>query len=155
MVAACTEYLRHQLDGYGRGWDSDRAQVIAVWELEARLKTALALFEHVRRLDQQMSRELATSGSAWTREAAEYLLTFYRDWEAPTAQIATRIAELQAGGARIESSDEFKRATLEARSVLNVSIEQLERSARDARQGKLRPLAEIRDELRRQADAGR
>jgi hypothetical protein len=155
MVAPTTEYLHHQLTGYSRGWESDRAAVLAAWELEARLKTALALFDHVRRLDEQMTAQLVAAGTTWTPESAEWLMAFYRDWERPTSQIAKRIAELQAQGQPVEGADEFRAATLRARSTLNISLEKLERSVREADEGKLRPLGEIRDELRRRADAER
>ena len=155
MVAATTEYLRHQLTGYARGWESDRATAVAVWELEARLKTALALFDHVRRLDEQMTADLVAAGTTWTPESAEQLLALYREWERPTPEIAKRIADLQAKGHGVEGADEFRAATLRARSTLDVSLEKLEHSVRDADEGKLRPLGEIRDELRRRADAGR
>lgn len=155
MVASTTQYLRHQLAGYSRGWESDRATALAAWELEARLKTALALFDHVRRLDEQMTAELVAAGTTWTPELAEQLMTFYREWERPTTEIARRIADLQAKGQPVEGADEFRAAALRARSTLNISLEKLERSVREADQGKLRPLGEIRDELRRQADAGR
>ena len=155
MVAATTEYLQHQLAGYSRAWASDRASALSSWDLEARLQTALTLFEHVRRLDEQMTAEIGSTGTSWTPESAEQLVSFYRDWERPTRRIAERIAELQARGIQVEGTDEFRAATLRARSTLNTSLEKLERSARDANEGKLRPLGEIRDELRRQADAGR
>jgi hypothetical protein len=155
MVAATTVYLQHQLAGYSRAWESDRASALANWDLEARIRTALTLFEHVRRLDEQMTADIGSAGTSWTPQSAEQLLSFYRDWERPTRQIAERIAELQAKGVRVEGGDDFRVATLHARSTLNTSLEKLERSARDADEGKLRPLGEIRDELRRQADAGR
>jgi hypothetical protein len=153
MVATTKQYLRHQLTGYSEGWESDRAAALAVWELEARLKTALALFDHVRRLDEQMTAELIATGATWTSESAEQLMAFYREWERPTPQIAKQISQLQSEGHRVEGADEFRAATLYARSNLNISLEKLERSVREADEGKLRPLGEIRDELRRRADA--
>jgi hypothetical protein len=155
MVAATEQFLQHELSGYARAWENDRATALAVWDLEARLRTALTLFEHVRRLDEQMTADIVAAGTTWTHEAAEKLLAFYREWERPTSQIAWRIAELQANGHHVDGADEFRAATLRARGTLNISLEKLERSVREADEGKLRPLGEIRDELRRRADANR
>jgi hypothetical protein len=155
MVAATAEFLQHELSGYARAWENDRASALAVWDLEARLRTALTLFEHVRRLDEQMTADIVAAGTTWTHESAGKLLSFYREWEGPTSQVARRIAELQAQGHHVAGADEFRAATLRARSTLNISLEKLERSVREADEGKLRPLGEIRDELRRRADADR
>jgi hypothetical protein len=156
MVAPATSFLALQLDAYARGWQDDRhVDALAAGELESRLKTALALFDHVRRIDHDMTHAAAAGNGTWDAASTERLFAFYREWEAPTARIAARIGQLEAAGARVDGAAAFKRATLQARSVLNTSIEQLERSARDARAGNVRPWAEIRDELRRQADAGR
>jgi len=155
MVAATEEFLHHQLSGYARAWESDRASALAAWDLEARLRTALTLFEHVRRLDEQMTADIVAARSSWTPDSAAKLLAFYREWERSIFQIAKRIAELQFEGHQVEGADDFKTATLHARSALNTSLEKLERSVREADEGKLRPLGEIRDELRRRADAGR
>jgi hypothetical protein len=155
MVAATSDYLRHQLAGYAQGWNSDRHESLATWELEARLKTALALFEHVRRFDQQRTSELSASGGTWTRESAEALIELYRDWEAPSATIADQIAALESKGLVVQGAEEFKQAVLQARAALGISLDRLDHSARPARDGKLRTVGEIRNEPRRQADAGR
>jgi len=123
--------------------------------LEARLNTALALFDHVRRIDQQRTAELAASGKCWTRESAAALAELYREWEAPSKMIAEQIASLEASGGLVKGAEAFKQAVLEARSVLDISLDRLEQSARQARAGRLRSVGDIRDELRRQADSGR
>jgi hypothetical protein len=155
MVAATSDYLRHQLAGYAQGWKSDRRESLSAWELEARLKTALALFDHVRRIDQQRTAELSVSGETWAHDSAAALTELYRDWETPSQMIAEQIESLQASGASVEGAEEFKQAVLLARAVLDVSLDRLEHSARQSREGKLRSVGEIRDELRRQADAKR
>jgi hypothetical protein len=155
MVAATSDYLRLQLAGYAEAWKSDRQTWLEAWELEARLKTALALFDHVRRIDQQRTAELSAGGEPWTRESAAALTALYRDWEAPSATIAEQIASLQSKGVSVKGAEEFQQAVLLARTVLDVALDRLEQSARQAREGRLRSVGEIRDELRRQADAGR
>jgi hypothetical protein len=151
MVAATSEYLRHQLAGYAEGWKSDLRGSLAAWELEARLRTALALFDHVRRIDQQRTAELSAREETWTRESSAALTELYREWEAPSTMIAEQIASPQASGASVKGAEEFKQAVLQARAVLDVSLDGLEQSARQAREGRLRSVWEIRDELRRQA----
>ncbi len=69
--------------------------------------------------------------------------------------IAEQIDSLQASGASVKGAQEFKQAVLLARAVLDISLDRLEQSARQARDGRLRSVGEIRDELRRQADTGR
>lgn len=155
MVAATSEYLRHQLAGYAQGWTSNLPESLAAWELEARLNTALALFDHVRRIDQQRTAELSASGQTWTRESAADLTELYREWEVPTMIIAEQLASLEASGATVKGAEAFKQAVLVARSILDISLDRLEQSARQARDGRLRSVGEIRDELRRQVDAGR
>jgi hypothetical protein len=155
MVATASDYLRHQLAGYAQGWKSDLRESLASWELEARLNTALALVDHVRRIDQQRTAELSASGTTWTRESAAELTELYRDWEAPSKMIAEQIESVQASGATVNEAEAFKQAVLYARSILDVSLDRLKHSALQAREGSRRSVGEIRDELRRQADPGR
>ena len=151
MVAATSEYLRHQLAGYAEGWKSDLRGSLAARELEARLRTALALFDHIWRIDQQRTAERTATGETWTRESSAALTELYREWETPSTVIAEQIASVQASGASVKGVEEFKQAVLQARAVLDVSLDGLEQSARQAREGRLRSVGEIRDELRRQA----
>jgi hypothetical protein len=76
------------------------------------------------------------------------LLGLYRAWESPAASLARRIDELQAEGHVIPGGDDFHRAVLQARATLAISLDRLERSARQARAGSLRSMGEIREELR-------
>jgi len=155
MSGATTHFLSDQLDAYTESWQRDHADALACWELEARLEIAVALFHAIQRIDAEMSRQLAASGLTWDRPAAERLLHFYRLWEAPSAQISRRIGELRTKGFAVNGEDAFRRAVLEARSTLGISLDRLEHSARQAREGTLRPLGEIRDELRHQPDTRR
>lgn len=152
MSGATTHFLSDQLDAYTESWQRDHADALACWELESRLEIALTLFHVIQRIDQEMSQHFAASGLNWDPTAADELLKFYRTWEAPSTQIAGRISERGAKGFVVNGADAFRRATLEARSALGISLDRIEHSARQAREGKLRPLGEVRNELRGQSD---
>lgn len=155
MTRTTHHFLTGQLDAYSESWQHDHADALACWELEARLEIALALFHVIRRIDQEMAQQVEARRLNWDASTVDQLLNFYRTWEAPSAQIVARIAELESKGFAVRGAEEFRRAALEARSTLNISLDRLEHSAQQAREGKLRPLGEVRDELRRQSDARR
>lgn len=153
MSGATTHFLSSQLDAYTESWHHDHVDALACWELEARLDVALALFHVIQRIDEEMSQQVAAGRLNWEESAADQLLAFYRTWEAPAAQIAAKIADLRSKGFEVQGSAEFQRAVLQAKSTFDISLDRLTHSAQQAREGKLRPLGEIRDELRRRNDA--
>jgi hypothetical protein len=152
MGGSTTQFLSDQLDSYTESWQRDHADALACWELEARLKIALGLFQAIRLVDQEMSQAVAEGRLSWDAVTTERLVGFYRSWEAPAGAIVRRARDLRSRGFEVEGAVEFERAALEAKGTLNISLDRLEQSARQAREGKLRPLGEIRDELRRQSD---
>lgn len=148
MSGTTAHFLSTQLDAYTESWHRDHFDALSCWELEARLDVALALFHVIRRIDEVMSQQVAAGRLRWENSVANELVNFYRIWEGPAAQIEARISDLRSKGFKVEGSEEFQQAALQARSTLNISLDRLEHSARQAREGKLRPLGEIRDELR-------
>jgi hypothetical protein len=155
MTGTTHHFLTGQLDAYSESWQHDHADALACWEMEARLEIALALFHVIRRIDHEMSQQVEAHRLSWDPPTVDRLLHFYRTWEAPAPRIVARIADLQSKGFVVRGAEEFRRATLEARGTLNISLDRLEHSAQQAREGKLRPLGEVRNELRRQSDARR
>jgi hypothetical protein len=151
MTGTTPEFLAGQLGAYTESWQRGHADALACWELEARLEVALALFHVVRRVDEEMARQVAAGQLVWDARAIDQIRQFYRLWEAPTASVLRRVDDLSAKGFVVDRSDDFTRAALQARATLSIPLDRLDESARQARDGAVRPLGEIRDELHDQS----
>jgi hypothetical protein len=152
MSETTAHFLSGQLDAYTESWHHDHIDALACWELEARLEVALALFHVIRRMDEEMCQQVAAGRLRWDVPAADQLLGFYRAWEAPADQIADRVSALRAKGFEVQGGQAFEQATLQAKSTLNIPMDRLEHSAQQAQEGKLRPVGEVRNELRHKSD---
>jgi hypothetical protein len=63
------------------------------------------------------------------------------------------IDRMQHAGYAIDGAAEFRQTDLELRGMLSVPVAQLARAAENIRQGRGRPLSEVRDALRRRLHA--
>jgi hypothetical protein len=153
MAVSTTQFLNGQLAAYSESWQDEHASALACWELEARIKLAVALFEIIRDFDERLARDALAGKMQWDRPLADEIRELYAAWEKPTARIVPQLLEMSKGGFVVEGEEAFKGAVLDARSMLSFSLDRLEESARQAREGKTRSLAEVADGIRRRLGA--
>jgi light-regulated signal transduction histidine kinase (bacteriophytochrome) len=83
------------------------------------------------------------------REAPE-VITLYRKWVEESAHLLLDISECERAGFPIARADEFRFAHMETKAFAH-EPQRLINSARKADAGKVRPLDEVMNELRRRA----
>jgi hypothetical protein len=153
MIGSTAQFLSGQLSAFSKSWQAEHADALACWEMEGRIKVAVALFEVIRDFDERLAREALEGTITWDRALADEIRTLYASWERLTIHLIPQLKAASAKGFTVEGSEAFKSAVLDVRSVLNISLDRLEESARQAREGKTRPLAEVADGIRRRLGA--
>ena len=153
MIGSTAQFLSGQLSAFSESWRDEHANALACWEIEGRVKVALALFEVIRDFDERVARDALAGAVTWDRALADEIRKLYAGWEKLTVHILPQLKALAGEGFNVEGGEAFKAAVLDVRSVLNCSLDRLEESARQAREGKTRPLAEVADGIRRRLGA--
>jgi hypothetical protein len=154
MVRA-TETLESQLNLYesqSDSWRADRHET-ALAELRQVVAFANFLYDRIKRVDEEWSAEVATAGTAPLEADARAVEALYAKWCAKAEVDLRRAAEVEAAGHRVEGMDRFRQAYYEARANLSIPTDRVLQSTAHAREGRARPLGEVRDELRRQTNA--
>lgn len=147
MSGTTTQFLEDQLAAYSRSLGRDHGDVLESWEIEARINIALALFDAVARVDHEMAAEAASAQAPWDDARVQRIKGLYQAWESPANELMRRARALQSTGTAVSGTDDLARAVLQARGVLNISLQRLAESSRQIRAGKWRALGEVRDEL--------
>jgi DNA-binding MarR family transcriptional regulator len=86
-----------------------------------------------------------------SRNDAEQLASMYQAWLTQSGRVLSAIDRLEADGFLIEGADEFRRRCREVR-LMNFDFDRIEASLAAALAGRVRPLREAADELRRRRD---
>jgi hypothetical protein len=153
MIGSTAQFLSGPLSAFSESWREGHANALACWEIEGRIKVAVAIFEVIRDFDERLARDALSGAVTWDRTLADEIRKLYAAWEKLTIHIVPQLKAASARGFVVEGSEAFKTAVLDVRSVLNFSLDRLEESARQVREGKTRPLAEVADGIRRRLGA--
>ena len=89
---------------------------------------------------------------AWV-DRARQLEARYRVLQETFGRIASALAGVEAAGAAPEGADAFRAAKLELDLLCQLSVDRMLQADESLRQGRGRPMAEVRDELRRRLGA--
>lgn len=127
---------------------------MACWELESRLKLAMTLHELIAEEDGRRSKQIApASRSAEQETYVRDMHSLYSEWLATADEMFQAIAVLENQAYHVEGTDRFRQICRHLRGLLQISPNQIVQSLDDLDQRKFRPLAEVRDELRRRPGA--
>jgi len=153
MLDSHFQFLDAQIDAYARSLESTDLNALDCWDLHLRLRVAVALHSAISELDERLAAEVLASRLPYDRAVSERLRKLYADWERPSTRIVPRLKELWGKGCQVQSGDDFKNAVLDARSMLALSLDQLDESARQLKAGMRRSMAEVVDGVRRRMGA--
>lgn len=148
-----TNFLREQLEANVQAWKYDHDRAMACWEMEARLKLVMSLYEVIQTIDRHWGQETRSDSATFDEAAAGQIGDLYRIWLKPSQEVIRIIANLRRQGYAIEGADAFEQAYAATRGLLDIPIERVLRASRQVTEGKGRPAAEVKDELRRRLGA--
>jgi hypothetical protein len=156
MRAMCDshfQFLAAQIDAYARSIEETDPGAFECWDLHFRLRVGVTLHAAIAELDERLAAEALAGQLPYDRTVSERIRKLYADWERPSARMVPRLKELWSKGCQVETGDEFKSAVLDARSMLTLSLDQLDESARQLKAGMRRSMAEVVDGVRRRMGA--
>jgi hypothetical protein len=153
MVETISRFVTDQLRAYDESNASQDPTSIDRWDVEARIKVAMAIFQVINDLDERLARDAISQGSNFDRRTSERIRELYAAWERPAARIVLQLKALWTRGMEVEGGDAFADAVLEARSMLHFSLDELDQRAAQLQRGEKRTMAEVMDGVRRRLGA--
>jgi hypothetical protein len=130
---------------------SPRATVTG--DLEDLLAVAVAIFDHLGAGVQRWQASVKDwKSDAWLDEARQFE-TRYRKLHQAFGHIAQLLAHWESIGTRVEGADAFRKTKLELDLLCQFSVDRLLKADESIHHGRGRPMAEVRDELRRRLGA--
>lgn len=153
MVETISRFVTDQLRAYDQSSVSQDLSALDGWDVEARIRVALAIFQVISDLDQRLARDVMTRGDDFDRSTSERIRELYAAWERPAARIVPHLKSLWKRGIQVEGAEAFADAVLEARSMVHLSLGELDEAAAQLRRGEKRTMAEVMDGVRRRLGA--
>ena len=153
MVETISRFVTDQLRAYNESGDAQGPAPLDCWDVEARIRVALAIFQVISDLDERLARTVMAQGGKFDRGTSEQIRELYAAWERPAARIVPQLKALRKAGTKVEGGDAFVNAVLEARSMLHLSLDELDETAAQLRRGEKRTMAEVMDGVRRRLGA--
>jgi hypothetical protein len=148
---ATSAYLHHQLRAYNESWSRDHAQAMACWELESRIRLAITFYDLIEQRAANGAANKSADGNPARDEEIRDLHALYSEWFAPSSEVLNAVAALEAQGYHVEGAEDFRARSERAQKFLVFAPDRVIQSLHDLAEGKYRPLAEVRDELRRRS----
>ena len=150
MVRA-TDNLERQLRFYEAESDRFRDTKDDTAWVDAQNVVAFAnfIYDRIKRIDEEWGGEIAEGGGTPPAADADAVWNLYAKWCDKAEADLRRAADLDAKGQKVEGLDRLRQAYYEARGVLSLPPDRVRRSAASAREGRVRPLGDVRDELQR------
>jgi hypothetical protein len=152
MVEAISRFVTDQLVTYDNSVSRDQANPPDRWNVEARIIVAMAIFEVIEGLDRRLA-QVTEPDPVADRALSNRIRDLYATWERPAAKIVPQLKALWKQGVTVDGGDAFADAVLEARSMLSISLEELDERAAQLRRGEKRTMAEVMDGVRRRLGA--
>jgi hypothetical protein len=132
---------------------SNQQVAIVTRELEDLLAMAVALYGRINAGVQRWQASVKDwESDAWVNEARQFE-TRYRKLLEAFGHIADELARWESDGQRLKGAEEFRKTKLDLDLLCQLSVDRLLKSDESSRQGRGRPMAEVRDELRRRLGA--
>lgn len=146
-------FLRALTDGFVAASEHDKLDALKPWELELRFSNALMIYQAIVDFDERVAQEVLAGHVADDRALADGIRTLYGDWERQSPSLVARLKVAEAAGEKLAGAEPFKEAVLDVRSVLSLTLDQLDESARQFRSGQKRSMGEVVDAIRRRVGA--
>lgn len=153
MVETISRFVTDQLRAYDESNAALGPGSLDRWDVEARIRVAMAIYQVINDLDERLARDVIAEGGDFDRPTSERIRELYAAWERPAAGIVVQLKSLWERGTKVEGGDAFADAVLEARSMLHLSLEELDQRAAQLRRGEKRTMAEVMDGVRRRLGA--
>jgi hypothetical protein len=109
------------------------------------VRFALDELAQIERLDENLAPEDPLS---FDRPTVAWVRGMYERWAEEVASLLARLDEVETESGAISGAGALRDAHGRTRAMLSVSLDQLERGARDIRDGRTTPIEEARRELR-------
>jgi hypothetical protein len=155
MVAFAADILGIQIDSLRRqseAWERIAERPAACRELEEVIAFTNFVYERLSRIEEEWSDELDRTGADPKLDDARAVERLYRNWCERARSNLGHAAVLERAGHEIKGADDLRRAMREVEGILSMPVDRLRRAAESVREGRTRPLGEIRDALRRRLD---
>jgi hypothetical protein len=109
------------------------------------IEAALSDLQQIEKLDASVAPD---DPSQFDLRTASALRQMYEQWARDAQLLLKRVEHLQLQSGRVALADALRRAHGRTRARLSVSLEDMEESLRDLREGRTVPIEEVRRELR-------
>jgi hypothetical protein len=109
------------------------------------IEGALSDLQQIEKLDASVAPD---DPSQFDLRTASALRQMYEQWARDAQLLLERVEHLQLQSGRVALADALRRAHGRTRARLSVSLEDMEESLRDLREGRTVPIEEVRRELR-------
>jgi hypothetical protein len=109
------------------------------------IEAALSDLQQIEKLDASVAPD---DPSQFDLRTASALRQMYEQWARDAQLLLERVEHLQLQSGRVALADALRRAHGRTRARLSVSLEDMEESLRDLREGRTVPIEEVRRELR-------
>src|SRR4051794_33541511 len=109
-MAKAEDFLRAHLEAHSEAWRAEHDHAMEYWDLRARLKLSLSLFDYIRSMDEHWSEQVRSGGVSWRPDEAVAHSEFYREWLIPLKGIEESLRQLSAKGYPVEEEKQFHAA---------------------------------------------
>lgn len=154
---ARTTILNLQLDSLGEqteAWKQDHHEAMACRDLEEVIAFSNYVYERIRAMDAEWSAEVKAAGTEPSADDAEALGNLYAKWRDRARFALSRAALFEKARHEVKGAGRLREFCREVDGILSVPAERLRQAAQHVREGRTRPLGEVRDELLRRFGAG-
>jgi hypothetical protein len=115
-------------------------------EVAAKLvASAMDDYRHVDELDRSMANQ---DPQAFDQEAAVVIRRLYNEWASQAEALLDRVLPLEHSGVSVARATELVDAVGRTRAMLSVSLSDLDRAEQQLQRGEVKPVEEVRRELR-------
>ena len=108
------------------------------------IRSALSEIRHIENLDEKLA---PADSTQFDRRTVALLRGMYEEWARQAEELLDRVGPLERTGP-IAGAEELRNAHGRTRALLSIPLDRLERSHKDAVQGRTVPAEEVRRELR-------
>lgn len=153
---ARTSIVGRQLSLYeeqSESWQRDYVEAEQCKDLEDIIAFGTFVYDRIKHIDAEWSNEMDAAGQVPDEADALAVWNLYANWSRKTEANLKLVGTMEAKGYHVEGVDRYRDAYRDAQLVTSVSIDRFRLSLRHQGEGRTRPLGELRDELRRRADA--
>jgi hypothetical protein len=156
-MARTTDILNLQLDSLAEqaeAWKKDHDAAMACRDLEEVIAFGNYVFERIRAMDEEWSAEARAAGTMPSEGDAKAVANLYDKWRHCARIAMSQAAVFEKAGHMVKGADRLREFCREVDGILSVPAERLLQAAQHVREGRTRPLGEVRDELLRRFGAG-